>query len=84
MVCIMNRTFIKPSRLIRVWNIEDYPNYFFGTDDQLYRLHSQGRVRRNKQVMIGYTQGYVLKSKFFRLVKLRPLLRQHEPALSPR
>ncbi len=45
----------------RVWDIEGYPNYFFGADKQLYRFDSRGRVQRNKRVMIGYTQGYVLK-----------------------
>ncbi len=61
----------------RVWDIEGYPNYFFGDDKQLYRFDSRGRVQRNKRVMIGYTQGYVLKSKFFSLLKLRPLLKRH-------
>lgn len=61
----------------RVWDIDGYPNYFFGADKQLYRFDSRGRVQRNKRVMIGYTQGYVLKSKFFSLTKLRPLLRRH-------
>lgn len=61
----------------RVWNIEGYPNYFFGDDKQLYRFDSRGRIQRNKRVMIGYTQGYILKSKFFSLLKLRPMLRRH-------
>ncbi|UFH52199.1 hypothetical protein [Spirosoma sp. KNUC1025] len=63
----------------RVWNIDGYPNYFFAADHQLYRFDSRGRIRRNKQIVIGYTTGYVLKSKFFSLAKLRPMLRRHEP-----
>lgn len=64
----------------RVWDIEGYPNYFFGNDKYLYRYDSRGRGRRNKQIVIGYTMGYVLKSKFFSLARLRPMLRPHAPA----
>jgi len=64
----------------RVWDIDGYPNYFFGDDKHLYRYDSRGRVRRNKQIVVGYTMGYVLKSKFFSLVRLRTMLRRHDPA----
>lgn len=64
----------------RVWDVEGYPNYFFGSDKHLYRYDSQGRVRRNKQIVIGYTMGYVLKSKFFSLARLRLMLRPHSAA----
>jgi hypothetical protein len=67
----------------RVWDIEGYPNYFFGADNQLYRFDSRGRLHCNKRTVIGYTMGYVLKSKFFSLVKLRPLLRRHVPTDRP-
>lgn len=49
----------------RVWDIEGFPNYFFGHDKQLYRYGSRGRVKTNKWVIIGSTKGYILKSKFF-------------------
>lgn len=61
----------------RVWDIEGYPNYFFGDDKQLYRFDSRGCIRKNKRVMLRYTQGYVLKSRFYSLTQLRPLLRRH-------
>ncbi|MBC8154168.1 MAG: hypothetical protein H7Z72_14790 [Bacteroidetes bacterium] len=63
----------------RIWDIEGYPNYFFGADDRLYRFDSLGRVRQNKRIVIGYTMGYVLKSKFFSLARLRPMLHRHIP-----
>lgn len=63
----------------RVWDIEGYPNYFFGHDKRLYRFDARGQVKINKRVMIGTTQGYILKRKFFSLTQLRPLLRRHVP-----
>lgn len=63
----------------RVWDIDGYPNYFFGDDNQLYRFDSRGCIKRNKRVMLRYTQGYVLKSRFYSLSQLRPMLRRHDP-----
>ncbi|GAB4030358.1 hypothetical protein GCM10028774_04840 [Spirosoma jeollabukense] len=62
----------------RVWDIEGYPNYFFGDDKQLYRYDSRGCLQQNKRIIIGYTSGYILKRKFFSLAQLRPLLRPHK------
>ena len=67
----------------RVWDIDGYPNYFFGDDKHLYRYDSRGQVHRNKQILIGYTRGYVLKQKFYSLNQLRPLLRRHEATDHP-
>lgn len=67
----------------RVWNIEGYPNYFFGHDKRLYRFDSRGRVQVNKRIVIGTTQGYVLKTKFISLKQLRPLLRRNEATDGP-
>jgi hypothetical protein len=67
----------------RVWDIDGYPNYFFGADKQLYRFDSRGRVRRNKQIVVGYTKGYILKQKFLSLSRLRPLLRRNGPEELP-
>jgi len=64
----------------RVWDIAGYPNYFFGHDKRLYRFDTRGRVKINKRVLIGTTQGYILKRKFFSLAQLRPMLRRHVPA----
>lgn len=61
----------------RVWDIEGYPNYFFGDDKQLYRIDTRGVVKRNPRTMKRYTMGYTLKSRFFSLSQLRPLLRRH-------
>ncbi|MBO0950691.1 hypothetical protein [Fibrella forsythiae] len=72
-----------PFEIERVWDIDGYPAYFFAADNQLYRFDSQGRIRQNKRTVIGYTQGYVLKSKFYSLKKLRPLLRRHIPTNNP-
>lgn len=67
----------------RVWDIEGYPNYFFGANKQLYRFDSRGRVQQNKRIMIGYTSGYILKRKFFSLSQLRPMLRRHDATDHP-
>ena len=61
----------------RTWDIDGYPDYFFGQNKQLYRYDSRGQVKTNKRIVIGTTQGYILKRKFFSLTKLRPLLRRH-------
>lgn len=74
----MARKILVSSLVERIWDIDGYPNYFFGADKHLYRFDSRGRVQRNKRVVIGYTMGYVLRSKFFSLAKLRPMLRRHE------
>ena len=77
-IAVINAEFI-----IRSWNVEGYPNYFFGQDKKLYRFDSRGRVKQNKRVVIGTTQGYVLKSRFYSLKQLRPMLRRHEPTDRP-
>ncbi len=71
-IAVINAKFI-----IRWWNVEGYPNYFFGQDKKLYRFDSRGRVKQNKRVVIGTTQGYVLKSRFYSLAQLRPMLGRH-------
>lgn len=67
-------------KVVRSWDVEGFPNYFFGSDKQLYRIDRQGRLHQNKLIMVGYSKGYVLKSKFFSLTKLRPLLKKHVPS----
>ncbi|QDK81235.1 hypothetical protein EXU85_22540 [Spirosoma sp. KCTC 42546] len=67
----------------RVWDIQGFPNYFFGHDKQLYRFDSRGQVKINKRVVIGTTQGYVLKRKFYSLSQLRPLLRRSSSCEQP-
>ena len=60
----------------RMWDIEGYPDYFFGNDKQLYRFDSRGQVKRNKRIVIGTTQGYILKSRFYSLSQLCPMLQR--------
>ena len=67
----------------RVWDIEGFPNYFFGADKQLYRYDSRGSIRKNKRIVVHYTQGYSLKGRFYSLSQLRPLLRQHDVTNRP-
>jgi hypothetical protein len=64
----MIKRYVQAFSVRPVWDIEGYPNYFFGDDEQLYRITSRGEIRRN-----------ILKSKFFSLGQLRPMLRQHVP-----
>lgn len=61
-------------KVVRKWNIAGYPNYFFGEDKQLYRIDSRDRIHQNKRILKGYSQGYVLKSRFFSLDRLRTML----------
>lgn len=61
----------------RLWDIEGYPSYFFADDNELYRITLRGEAKRIRRSMKRYTQGYVLKSRFYSLSQLRPLLRQH-------
>ncbi|WP_086010209.1 hypothetical protein [Spirosoma panaciterrae] len=74
----MSKRYIQLS-VCRVWDIEGYPNYFFDADGQLYRVTLRGDLKRSPRLVKRYTQGYILKSKFFSLTKLRPLLRRHTP-----
>lgn len=76
--CIAKSEFI-----IRQWNIDGYANYFFGHDKKLYRFNSRGEIKHNKRIVIGTTQGYILKRRFFSLSQLRPLLRRHIPTNHP-
>lgn len=69
--------------VVRAWDIDGYPNYFFGDDKQLYRYDSRGAIQQNKQVVVRYTTGYILKRKFFSLAKLRPMLKRHAPIDHP-
>ena len=63
-IAVINAEFI-----VRSWNVEGYPNYFFGQDKKLYRFDSRGRVKQNKRVVIGTTQGYTLTSRFYSLAQ---------------
>jgi hypothetical protein len=65
----------------RLWDIDGYPNYFFGEDNELYRITSRGELKRNPRCMKRYTIGYTLKSRFYSLAQLRPLLRRHTPSI---
>ena len=62
----------------RRWDIEGYPNHFFADDNELYRITTRGELRRVRRSMKRYTQGYVLKSRFYSLTQLRLLLRRHD------
>lgn len=64
--------------LQRQWDIEGYPNYFFADDNELYRVTVRGELRSIRRSMKRYTQGYVLKSRFYSLSQLRLLLRRHD------
>lgn len=73
----------KTDFIIRDWDIEGFPNYFFATDKNLYRFDSRGQIKQNKRIVIGTTQGYILKRRFYSLLQLRPLLRRHNPTAHP-
>lgn len=64
--------------IVPKWAVEGFPDYFFGADKQLYRYDSRGVIRKNKRLVVHYTQGYCLKGRFYSLTQLRPLLRPYE------
>jgi hypothetical protein len=68
-----NELFIDP-----IWIIEGYPDYFFGNDKYLYRIKADGKARQCKLTVIGYTKGYVLKSKFFSLIRLKGMIQKNK------
>ncbi|GAB3017889.1 hypothetical protein [Spirosoma aerophilum] len=63
----------------RVWDIDGYPSYFFDATGAFYRFNLRGEVVLLKRAVKRYTQGYVLKSRFYSLSQLRPMLRRHNP-----
>ena len=74
---------VEPSQIVRQWDIEGFPMYFFGADKQLYRIDSRGHFIINRRLVKRYTHGYILKSKFYSLAQLRPLLCRHNPTDHP-
>lgn len=79
----MKATPVNPIQIIRKWDIDGYPTYFFGADKNLYRIDSRGRYTINRRQIKRYTFGYILKSRFYSLAQLRPLLRPHIPTDHP-
>lgn len=63
-----------------IWLVEGYPDYFFGEDKNFYRIKSNGKARQCKLTVIGYTKGYVLKSKFLSLNRLRGMIKKNDEA----
>ncbi|GAB3984085.1 hypothetical protein GCM10028806_58420 [Spirosoma terrae] len=72
-----------PLSVCRIWDIEGYPNYFFDADGQLYRITPRGDIKPGRRTVKRYTQGYVLKSRFYSLSQLRLMLRRHDPTDHP-
>ena len=62
----------------RNWDIDSYPNYFFGSNNELYRVTKRGELKPIRRSMKRYTQGYMLKSRFYSLLQLRSMLRRHD------
>ncbi len=62
----------------RVWLVNGYPDYFVGDDNKMYRIKKDVNVRACKLTQIGYSQGYVLKSRFFTLNRLRAMLQKNQ------
>jgi hypothetical protein len=69
--------FAKRIPIKREWDIEGYPNYFI-SGKKLYRETPWGEIKENREIIIGYTHGFYLKSKFISFVRLRQMLRKHE------
>ena len=68
----------------RLWDIIGFPTYFFAEDNELYRITARGEAKQMRRAVKRYTQGYVLKSRFYSLSQLRPMLRRHDLTTYPR
>lgn len=77
-LCKVIKRYIQQVPVQRIWDIEGYPGHFIGDDNELYRITKRGELRRIRRSMKRYTQGYVLKSRFYSLSQLRLLLRRHD------
>ena len=74
----MTKRYVQHVPVQRSWDVEGYDNYFFGDDNELYRITKRGELRRIRRSMKRYTQGYVLKSRFYSLTQSRLMLRRHD------
>ncbi len=72
----MSKRYIQLS-VQRVWDVDGYPSYLFDEKGAFYRLNTRGEVIPLKRTVKRYTQGYTLKSRFYSLSQLRPMLRRH-------
>lgn len=73
----MIKRYVNVQKLVqRVWDVEGYPDYFFDQKGELYRFTARGDVKLIRRTMKRYTQGFTLKSKFYSLKQLRPMLRR--------
>lgn len=71
------KKYIQEVEVLRKWEIEGYPTYFFGEDKKLYHVVYHYRLKECKQLLKGYSLGYVVDSKFYTLKKLRTLLKKN-------
>lgn len=67
----------------RVWDIEGYPNYFFDEKGKFYSYTARGIAKPLPRTVKRYTQGYTLKSRFYSLAQLQPLLKCHDSTRYP-
>ena len=74
----MIRRYVIEVPVQRNWDIDSYPNYFFGSNNELYRVTKRGELKPIRRSMKRYTQGYMLKSRFYSLLQLRSMLRRHD------
>ncbi len=74
----MTKRYVVQVPVQRIWDVQGHSNYFFGDDNELYRITKRGELRRIRRSMKRYTQGYVLKSRFYSLTQLRSMLRRHD------
>ena len=73
----MKLKYIKEETILRKWEIDGHPNYFFGEDKKLYHIVYRYHLKECKQILKGYSLGYILDSKFYTLKKLKPLIKNN-------
>ena len=69
--------FVIETEIYRKWELDGHPNYFVGEDNKIYHVVYGYRLKECKQILKGYSLGYILDSKFYTLKKLRTLLKKN-------
>jgi hypothetical protein len=69
--------FVVDREVYRKWEIEGHPTYFVGEDKKMYHVVYRCYLKECKQILKGYSLGYIIDSKFYTLKKLRTLLKKN-------
>jgi hypothetical protein len=74
-IALLNMRFTRKTTIVKHWELEGHPDYFFTVEKKLFRVTSTGKAVESRMAMVGYTKGYYLKSKFYSTAKIDAMLR---------